>query len=117
MLTGQRLLRPVGLRVSAALRVTEHSRARALLCRLDRQTQATTLVHQIFGGYLRSRGKWGHLSTPPDASLGWSVTREPWTSRHLATGLPSTGHLLGPLLTSEWGSLEQSTTCRVLGLL
>lgn len=26
------------------------------LCRLDRQTQATTLVHQIFGGYLRSRG-------------------------------------------------------------
>lgn len=38
---------------------------RAMLCsswlwlssRLDRQTQATTLVHQIFGGYLRSRGK------------------------------------------------------------
>lgn len=29
----------------------------ALLSRLDRQTQATTLVHQIFGGYLRSRGK------------------------------------------------------------
>lgn len=28
-----------------------------LLSRLDRQTQATTLVHQIFGGYLRSRGK------------------------------------------------------------
>lgn len=27
-----------------------------LLYRLDRQTQATTLVHQIFGGYLRSRG-------------------------------------------------------------
>lgn len=26
------------------------------ICRLDRQTQATTLVHQIFGGYLRSRG-------------------------------------------------------------
>lgn len=26
------------------------------VCRLDRQTQATTLVHQIFGGYLRSRG-------------------------------------------------------------
>lgn len=28
-----------------------------LLSRLDRQTQATTLVHQIFGGYLRSRGR------------------------------------------------------------
>lgn len=28
-----------------------------LLFRLDRQTQATTLVHQIFGGYLRSRGE------------------------------------------------------------
>lgn len=25
--------------------------------RLDRQTQATTFVHQIFGGYLRSRGR------------------------------------------------------------
>lgn len=33
-------------------------RACGLLSRLDRQTQATTLVHQIFGGYLRSRGKW-----------------------------------------------------------
>ncbi|XP_019499791.1 PREDICTED: ubiquitin carboxyl-terminal hydrolase 36-like [Hipposideros armiger] len=31
----------------------EHSRS----CELDRQTQATTLVHQIFGGYLRSRVK------------------------------------------------------------
>lgn len=28
------------------------------LCdRLDRQTQATTFIHQVFGGYLRSRGK------------------------------------------------------------
>lgn len=27
------------------------------LVRLDRQTQATTFVHQIFGGYLRSRGR------------------------------------------------------------
>uniref|UniRef100_F7CSJ3 Ubiquitin-specific peptidase 42 n=1 Tax=Xenopus tropicalis TaxID=8364 RepID=F7CSJ3_XENTR len=26
-------------------------------CRLDRHTQATTLIHQVFGGYLRSRGK------------------------------------------------------------
>lgn len=25
--------------------------------RLDRQTQATTFIHQVFGGYLRSRGK------------------------------------------------------------
>lgn len=24
--------------------------------RLDRQTQATTFIHQVFGGYLRSRG-------------------------------------------------------------
>lgn len=25
--------------------------------RLDRQTQATSFIHQVFGGYLRSRGK------------------------------------------------------------
>lgn len=30
---------------------------RGFFPRLDRQTQATTLVHQIFGGYLRSRGE------------------------------------------------------------
>lgn len=30
-------------------------------CRLDRQTQATTLVHQIFGGYLRSRGTFSFI--------------------------------------------------------
>lgn len=32
--------------------------------KLDRQTQATTLVHQIFGGYLRSRGKQEMWSPP-----------------------------------------------------
>lgn len=37
--------------------------------RLDRQTQATTLVHQIFGGYLRSRGKWGTFSAPSGRGL------------------------------------------------
>ncbi|NXA42855.1 UBP36 hydrolase, partial [Eudromia elegans] len=42
------------------LRYTIDAMQRACLSgcsRLDRQTQATTLVHQIFGGYLRSRGK------------------------------------------------------------
>ena len=41
-------------------------KAHGLLPRLDRQTQATTLVHQIFGGYLRSRGEWGLPSAAPD---------------------------------------------------
>lgn len=31
--------------------------------RLDRHTQATTFIHQIFGGYLRSRGT--HILSPP----------------------------------------------------
>ncbi|XP_025892624.1 ubiquitin carboxyl-terminal hydrolase 36 [Nothoprocta perdicaria] len=42
------------------LRYTIDAMQRACLsgcARLDRQTQATTLVHQIFGGYLRSRVK------------------------------------------------------------
>lgn len=39
-------------------------KACGLLPRLDRQTQATTLVHQIFGGYLRSRGKWRRARCP-----------------------------------------------------
>ncbi|XP_049632098.1 ubiquitin carboxyl-terminal hydrolase 36 isoform X2 [Suncus etruscus] len=41
------------------LRYTVDAMQRACLggARLDRQTQATTLVHQIFGGYLRSRVK------------------------------------------------------------
>ncbi|NWI70494.1 UBP36 hydrolase, partial [Todus mexicanus] len=42
------------------LRYTIDAMQRACLngcTRLDRQTQATTLVHQIFGGYLRSRVK------------------------------------------------------------
>lgn len=32
--------------------------------KLDRQTQATTLVHQIFGGYLRSRASCKHRACP-----------------------------------------------------
>ncbi|XP_009957489.1 PREDICTED: ubiquitin carboxyl-terminal hydrolase 36-like, partial [Leptosomus discolor] len=42
------------------LRYTIDAMQRACLngcTKLDRQTQATTLVHQIFGGYLRSRVK------------------------------------------------------------
>lgn len=38
------------------------------VCRLDRQTQATTLVHQIFGGYLRSRGI-DFVSPPPQRNV------------------------------------------------
>lgn len=47
---------------------------RGFFPRLDRQTQATTLVHQIFGGYLRSRGESGFRSTarwyPESLALG-----------------------------------------------
>lgn len=63
--------------------------------RLDRQTQATTLVHQIFGGYLRSRGEWRRVLDPLSRqglgrswemlesgpgrgpSLGWPMGLEP----------------------------------------
>lgn len=42
--------------MSLPLLVVSHPRI--YLCdRLDRQTQATTFIHQVFGGYLRSRGK------------------------------------------------------------
>lgn len=34
--------------------------------KLDRQTQATTLIHQIFGGYLRSRVKCGNCKAVSD---------------------------------------------------
>lgn len=45
----------------------------AAVSRLDRQTQATTLVHQIFGGYLRSRGEcW--LPGPGPVTLGAAVS-------------------------------------------
>lgn len=50
-------------------------RSRAAVSRLDRQTQATTLIHQIFGGYLRSRGEcW--LPGPGPVMLGAAVFLE-----------------------------------------
>ncbi|XP_071620437.1 ubiquitin carboxyl-terminal hydrolase 36 isoform X2 [Heliangelus exortis] len=51
------------------LRYTIDAMQRACLngcAKLDRQTQATTLVHQIFGGYLRSRVKCSVCKTVSD---------------------------------------------------
>lgn len=45
------------------------------VCRLDRQTQATTLVHQIFGGYLRSRGT--DLPVPVAQQLDYNPPEQP----------------------------------------
>lgn len=45
------------------------------VCRLDRQTQATTLVHQIFGGYLRSRGT--DLPVPVAQKMDYNPAEQP----------------------------------------
>ncbi|XP_043925653.1 ubiquitin carboxyl-terminal hydrolase 36-like [Protopterus annectens] len=44
----------------------EHTRMFITTARLDRQSQTTTLVHQIFGGYLRSRVKCSICKTVSD---------------------------------------------------
>ncbi|XP_074777897.1 ubiquitin carboxyl-terminal hydrolase 36 isoform X2 [Athene noctua] len=67
------------------LRYTVEAMQKACLSRcakLDRQTQATTLVHQIFGGYLRSRVKCVECETVSD-------TYEPYLDVALEIGQSS----------------------------
>lgn len=57
--------------------------------RLDRQTQATTLVHQIFGGYLRSRGIYAE-DTEKQKGLGcYLAAVSALLCRLVAWGLPT----------------------------